>query len=41
MTAQDVTDGVRVYIAGNPPFVGKVQLNKNPITKGSHEDCMG
>lgn len=25
VTAQDVADGVRVYIAGNPPFVGKRQ----------------
>ena len=25
VTAQDVVDGVRVYIAGNPPFVGKKQ----------------
>ena len=33
VTAQDVADGVRVYIAGNPPFVGKVQLNKNPVQK--------
>lgn len=27
VTAQDVVDGVRVYIAGNPPFVGKRQRN--------------
>lgn len=25
VTGQDVADGVRVYIAGNPPFVGKKQ----------------
>ncbi|WP_303950983.1 DNA methyltransferase [Rothia mucilaginosa] len=25
VTVQDVADGVRVYIAGNPPFVGKKQ----------------
>lgn len=33
VTAQDVANGVRVYIAGNPPFVGKVQLNKNTKQK--------
>lgn len=33
VTAQDVADGVRVYIVGNPPFVGKVQLNKSPVQK--------
>lgn len=35
VTAQDVADGVRVYIAGNPPFVGKVRLNKNPKQKAA------
>lgn len=27
VTAQDVADGVRVYIAGNPPFVGQGKKN--------------
>lgn len=31
VTVQDVTDGVRVYIAGNPPFVGQAK-------KGDEQD---
>lgn len=28
VTVQDVTDGVRVYIAGNPPFVGQAKKDE-------------
>lgn len=41
VTAQDVADGVRVYIAGNPPFVGKVQLNKNTKQKTAMKIAWG
>ena len=41
VTAQDVADGVRVYIAGNPPFVGKVRLNKNPKQKTAMKIAWG
>ena len=39
VTAQDVADGVRVYIAGNPPFVGKRQ--RNPEQKAAMEIAWG
>ena len=41
VTAQDVADGVRGYIAGNPPFVGKVQLNKNTKQKTAMKIAWG
>lgn len=39
VTAQDVADGVRVYIAGNPPFVGKKQ--RKPEQKVAMEIAWG
>lgn len=39
VTAQDVVDGVRVYIAGNPPFVGKKQ--RTPEQKAAMEIAWG
>lgn len=39
VTAQDVVDGVRVYIAGNPPFVGKKQ--RKPEQKAAMEIAWG
>lgn len=39
VTPQDVVDGVRVYIAGNPPFVGKKQ--RTPEQKAAMEIAWG